>query len=233
MAGFCYQENTRFSQALPCSKEVFWEEVRKSTTAWHIDARRAILAAVDASKTQGVSALQTWLNNVDYQKFLLRKQNLKKKAAKEAWAAKTDAEKLLAFAQELKETLPAFIFCCYKFDATETGKGSMFCHRRLADCHLNGLFMLDIDHVANPMEIWYKLRDDEELMKSIALVHITSSGEGIRIVGVADINLGNLADNQIVMAAKLGQKADDSCIDGTRNSFSPKEEDILYITILS
>ena len=226
---FSYQENTHFSQALPCSKEVFWEEVRKPSTAWRIDARRAILAAVDASKTQGVSALQTWLDNADYQKFLLKKQNLKKKAAKEAWAAKTDAEKLLAFAQELKGSLPAFIFCCYKFDATETEKGSFFCHRRLADCHLNGLFMLDIDHVANPMEIWYRLRDDEELMKTIALVHITSSGEGIRIVGVADINLGNLADNQIVMAAKLGQKADDSCIDGTRNSFSPKEEDILYI----
>ncbi len=226
---FSYQENTHFSQALPCSKEVFWEEVRKPSTAWRIDARRAILAAVDASKTQGVSALQTWLDNADYQKFLLKKQKLKKKAAKEVWAAKTDAEKLLAFAQELKGSLPAFIFCCYKFDATETEKGRFFCHRRLADCHLNGLFMLDIDHVANPMEIWYRLRDDEELMKTIALVHITSSGEGIRIVGMADVNIGNLADNQIVMADRLGQKADDSCIDGTRNSFSPKEEDIIYI----
>ncbi|SEN04536.1 hypothetical protein SAMN04487902_106123 [Prevotella sp. ne3005] len=224
-----FQENTHFSQALPCTKEEFWAQVRKSSTGWRIDARRAILAAVEASKTLGVAALQTWLDNADYQKFLLKKQNLKKKTAKEAWAKKTDADKLLAFAQELKENLPAFIFSCREFDATKTGKGKPFCHRRLADCHLNGLFMLDIDHVENPMQIWYKLREDEELMKKIVLVHITSSSFGIRIVGEADVNIGNLADNQIIMASRLGYKADDSCIDATRNSFAPKEEDILYI----
>ena len=225
----CFQENTHFSQALPCTGEEFWEQVRKPSTAWRIDARRAILAAVEASKTQGAAALHTWLNNADYQKFLLKKQNLKRTVAREAWARKTDAERLLAFAQEVKENLPAFIFACYEFDETETASGNPFRHRRLADCHLNGLFMLDIDHVENPMQVWYKLRDDEELMKRIALVHITSSSFGIRIVATADITLGNLADNQIVMAQALGYKADQSCIDATRNSFAPKEEDILYI----
>ena len=73
------------------------------------------------------------------------------------------------------------------------------------------------------------MREDKELMKSIALVHITSSSFGIRIVGVADITVGNLADNQIALAQKLGYKADESCIDATRNSFAPKEEDIVYI----
>ena len=224
-----FQENTHFSQALPCTREEFWEQVRKTSTGWKIDARRAILTAVEASKTEGIAAIQNWLNNADYQKFLLKKQNMKKKAAKDAWAAKSDADKLLAFAQELKENLPAFIFSCREFDKTETGKGNPFSHRKLADCHLNGLFLLDIDHVVNPMEIWWKLRDDQELMKSIALVHLTSSGFGARIVGIADINIGNLADNQIVLAEKLGFKADESCIDATRISFAPKEEDILYI----
>ena len=191
--------------------------------------RRAIIAAVDASKTQGAVALHNLLQNSEYQKFLIKKQGLKKKSAKEAWEKKSDAEKLLAFAQEVKDNLPAFIFCCREFEATKTAKGGMFRHRRLADCHLNGLFMLDIDHIDNPMEVWYKMRDDKELMKSIALVHITSSSCGIRIVGVADINIGNLADNQITLAKKLGYKADDSCIDATRNSFAPKEEDIIYI----
>ena len=191
--------------------------------------RRAIIAAVEASKTQGAVALHNLLQNSEYQKFLIKKQGLKKKAAKEAWEKKTDAEKLLAFAQEVKDNLPAFIFCCREFDATETAKGGMFRHRRLADCHLNGLFMLDIDHIENPMEVWYKMREDKELMKSIALVHITSSSFGIRIVGVADITVGNLADNQIALAQKLGYKADESCIDATRNSFAPKDEDIIYI----
>jgi len=224
-----FQENTHFSQALPCSREEFWEQVRKPSTRWRIDARRAILAAVEASKTEGAAALHTWLQNADYQKFLLKKRNMKKKAAKEAWAKKTDAEKLLAFAQEIKDNLPAFIFACREFDATKTASGNPFCHRRLADCHLNGLFMLDIDHIENPMEVWYKMRDDQELMNSIALVHITSSQQGIRIVATADISIGNLADNQIALAQKLGYKADESCIDATRNSFAPKEEDIIYI----
>ena len=191
--------------------------------------RRAIIAAVDAAKTQGAVALHNLLQNSEYQKFLLKKQNLKKKAAKEAWEKKTDAERLLAFAQEVKDNLPAFIFACREFDETETAKGGMFRHRRLADCHLNGLFMLDIDHIENPFEVWYKMRDDKELMKSIALVHVTSSEHGVRIVSVADMNIGNLADNQIMLAQKLGYKADESCIDATRNSFAPKEEDIIYI----
>ena len=226
---FTFQENTHFSQALPCTKEVFWEQVKKPNTAWRIDARRAIIAAVDASKTQGVAAIQTWLDSADYQKFLLKKQNLKKKAAIEAWASKTDAEKLLAYAQEIKDNSTAFIYSCYEFDETTTGKGTPFRHRRLAECHLNGLVMLDIDHVENPMQIWYQLRDDAEMMKRVALVHITSSGYGIRIVFTADINEGNLADNQIVFAQRLGYQPDESCIDATRNSFAPKEEDILYI----
>ena len=224
-----FQENTHFSQALPCTKEEFWAQVRKPNTAWRIDARRAIIAAVEASKTQGVAAIQTWLNNGDYQKFLLKKQNLKKKAAIEAWNAKTDAEKLLAFAQEIKDNSVAFIYSCYEFDETQTEKGRPFRHRRLADCHLNGLVMLDIDHVENPMQIWYQLRDNQELMARVKLVHITSSSFGIRIIFTANIEDGNLADNQIVFAEALGQKPDESCIDATRNSFAPKEEDILFI----
>ena len=224
-----FQENTHFSQALPCTREEFWGQVRKPSTAWRIDARRAILAAVEASKSEGVAAIQNWLNNADYQKFLLKKQGMKKKAAKEAWAKKTDAEKLLAFAQEIKDNQTAFIFSCREFDATNTANGNPFCHRRLAECHLNGLVMLDIDHVENPMQIWWKLRENEELMKRTALVHITSSGLGLRVVFTADINEGNLADNQIAFALALEQKPDESCIDATRNSFAPKEEDILYI----
>ena len=226
---FTFQENTHFSQALPCTKEAFWEQVKKQTTAWRINARRAILAAVEASKTEGAPALQSWLSSSEYQKFDLKRKNLKKKSAKEAWAKKTDAEKLKAYAQDLKENLPAFIFSCYKFDETQTEKGKPFCHRRLKDCHLNGLVMLDIDHVENPMQIWWQLRDNAELMTRTKLVYITSSGNGLRIIFTADSSLGNLADNQIVFANALGQKADASCIDATRNSFSPKEEDILFI----
>ena len=221
-----FQENTHFSQALPCTKEEFWKQVRKSSTAWKIDSRREILEAVERHDSKVIGK---WLKNEDYQKFLLKKQKAKKKAAKEAWAKKSDAEKLLAFAQELKDNQVAFIFSCREFDATPTAKGGMFRHRRLADCHLNGLVMLDIDHVENPQHIFEDLKTHEELMDRTALVHITSSKKGIRIVFTADIKDGNLADNVIVFSEKLGYQADSSCIDATRNSFAPKEEDILYI----
>ena len=44
---FCYQENTHFSQALPCKKEVFWEQVKNTSNQWKIDSRRDILDVVE------------------------------------------------------------------------------------------------------------------------------------------------------------------------------------------
>ena len=224
---FTFQHNTHFSQAVACSREKFWEEIRLSSTSWNIDSRRAILAAVEQHDEK---AVKRWLKKDEYRKFLLRKKTMKKEASKKKFFEKSDEERLLAFAQELKENLPAFIFCCYEFDATETKKkGNLFCHRRLADCHLNGLVMLDIDHVDEPLAIWKTLQANQELMKRTGFVHVTSSKRGIRVIFTADIKDGNLADNQIVFAQKLGYKADQSCIDATRNSFAPKEEDILYL----
>ena len=224
--GFCYQPNTHFSQATKCGREEFWGSVRNTSTAWKIDSRREILEAVEQHNSEVTGK---WLKNEDYGKFLAKKRGLKKLSARQKFFEKSDEERLLAFAQELKDNLVAFIFSCYEFDATPTANGNPFCHRRLADCHLNGLVMLDIDHVDNPLEIFEALKANQELMARTALAHITSSKKGIRIIFTADIKEGNLADNQIVFAAKIGYKADSSCIDATRNSFAPKEEDILYI----
>ena len=226
MQGFCYQENTHFSQAVKCSREKFWESVRNTSTAWKIDSRREILEAVEKHDSE---VINKWLKNEDYGKFLAKKRGLKKMSARQKFFEKSDEERLLAFAQELKDNLTAFIFSCREFDETATAKGGLFRHRRLADCHLNGLVMLDIDHVENPLEVFEALKANQELMARTALAHITSSKKGIRIVFSANNKDGNLADNQIVFAEKLGYKADSSCIDATRNSFAPKEEDILYI----
>ena len=224
--GFCYQPNTHFSQATKCGREEFWGSVRNTSNQWKIDSRRDILDVVERHDEKGI---KRWLKNTDYQKFLAKKRGLKKLSARQKFFEKSDEERLLAFAQELKDNLTAFIFSCYEFDATPTANGNPFCHRRLADCHLNGLVMLDIDHVDNPLEVFETLKASQELMARTALVHITSSKKGIRIVFTANVRDGNLADNVIVFAGKLGYKADSSCIDATRNSFAPKEEDILYI----
>ena len=225
--GFCYQENTHFSQAAQCSRENFWGEIKKSSTRWKIESRRSILEAV---QNNDEAAIKKWLENEDYQKFLAKKKEMKKAAARQKFLEKSDGERLLAFAQELKDNLTAFIFSCREFDENITAKGTPFRHRRLAGCHLNGLVMLDIDHVDNPMEVWDKLQKNEELMKITKLVHITSSKKGVRVVFTGDASVGNLADNQIWYISALGgYKPDASCLDATRNSFAPLEEDILYI----
>ena len=223
---FTYQKNTHFSQAVTCGREEFWGSVRDTSNQWKIDSRRDILDIVERHDEKGI---KRWLKQTDYQKFLAKKRGMKKLSARQKFFDKNNEERLLAFAQELKDNLTAFIFSCREFDETETAKGAKFRHRRLADCHLNGLVMLDIDHVENPLKVFEALKANRELMERTALAHITSSKKGIRIIFTADINDGNLADNTIVFSTKLGYRADSSCIDATRNSFCPKEEDILFI----
>ena len=237
---FNYQKDVKKTSVAKCGRGDFWREVKSQKTEWHINARRAVKAAVKADLDgEGAAAIHTWLQNTDYQKFLIRKpKKLSSKKAKEAWAKKSDEEKLLAWAEELKQELAGFVFCCYLFDEVKRKKknkktGEEFevteRPRQLKCCHLNGLVMLDIDHVENPMQIWWKLREMKELMNRVALVHISCSGDGLRIIFTADIKTGNLADNQIVFAQTLGYRADSSCIDATRTSFCPKEDEILYI----
>ena len=179
-------------------------------------------------------AMQKWAEHTDFQKFMLKTlRDLKTKAGKEKWQQKPLEKKLLAWADDLKKSLTAFQFSCYQFDEatvkTKDGKTKKGARRLLKGCHLNGLVMLDIDHVDHPMEVWEKLQTNEELMKRVVLVHITSSGHGIRIIFTADKQTGNLADQQISFASVLGYAPDQSTIDATRNSFAPKEDEILFI----
>jgi len=228
---FTYQKDTKCLFVAECDKKVFWREIRKSSTAFNIDTRREILHAIDVKDEAEMKRIA---EHSDYQKFVLKTgRNLKSKSGKEKWQKKPLDKKLLAWADDLKKSLTAFQFSCYQFDEatvkTKDGKTKKGARRQLVGCHVNGLVMLDIDHVENPLEIWEKLKQNEELMKRVVLVHITSSGRGIRIIFTADMKVGNLADNQIDFASQLGYAPDQSCIDATRNSFAPKEEEILFI----
>ena len=95
--GFCYQQNTHFSQAIQCSRETFWGEVRNTSNQWKIDSRRAILEAVESND---LKAIEAWTKEVEYQKFLGRKRSMKNETARQKFFQKTDAERLMAFAQD-------------------------------------------------------------------------------------------------------------------------------------
>lgn len=120
---------------------------------------------------------------------------------------------------KLKKNLPAFVF-----QATFAGD-----RRKQKYAYLNGLVMADFDNVTNPHEV-YKKWESAGLIErlGIVLVHITPSGAGLRVVAKADINRGNLADNQIYLSQQLGLPIDKACKDASRISFAVPLDYILF-----
>ena len=129
----------------------------------------------------------------------------------------------------LKRKLPAFIFQA-TFDETASKAGKVGRWRKQAATRLTGLVVMDIDHVEDPratFESWNILGTDS--LNNILLVYVTPSGKGLKVVFKADVEKGNLIDNQHAMAKVLGVEVDESCKDASRMSFICKESDILFI----
>ena len=128
-----------------------------------------------------------------------------------------------------KKRLPAFIFQA-TFDVTTSKSGKTGTWRKQAATRLNGLVVMDIDHVENPKQLFesWGLKTTE-LSSRILLVYVTPSGHGLKVVFKADPQKGNLIDNQLAMARVLGVDCDESCKDASRMSFICTKEDILFI----
>ena len=135
----------------------------------------------------------------------------------------------------LKRKLPAFIFQA-TFDETESKAGKLGAWRKQSATRLTGLVVMDIDHVENPREVFESWRlatgdkADRTRKDDILLVYVTPSGKGLKVVFKADANIGNLIDNQYVMARELGNVTiDECCKDSSRMSYVCKESDVLYL----
>ena len=134
----------------------------------------------------------------------------------------------------LKRKLPAFIFQA-TFEETVSKKGNKGAWRCQAGSRLNGLCVMDVDHVESEelrmKSEEYAAADFPQKAKElgILLIYITPSGKGLKIVFKADVEKGNLIDNQHAMAKVLGVEVDESCKDASRMSFICKESDILYL----
>ena len=130
-----------------------------------------------------------------------------------------------------KRSLPIFIYQA-TFEETESKNGSKACWRKQEAAHLNGLVMLDIDHIDNPAKLFMHMPPnlfEDGAKNQVMLVHITPSGKGLRVVFKADIAIGDLSANQHHLATLLGVEPDEACKDASRASFSPQQEEILYI----
>ena len=133
-----------------------------------------------------------------------------------------------------KKRLPAFIFQA-TFDETESKSGRTGRWRKQAATRLNGLCVLDVDHVGSEE---LRVRSEEFAAADfkqraaelgILLIYVTPSGHGLKVVFKADVAKGNLIDNMLALAKVLGVEADQSCKDASRMSFICTKEDILFI----
>jgi hypothetical protein len=150
-----------------------------------------------------------------------------------------------------KRSLPAVCFMADHFEPNQGSKGKLPLNtwRLQSAAVLNGLVMLDFDHVSSlafrderlekgsaqltPVQVFHKIPDhwfdDTVCRNAIMLAHVTPSGDGLRLVCLADAERGSLADNQQYIATSLGLAYDEACKNADRLSFVPQEEDILYI----
>ena len=216
---FCTQENQFVSPAVPGTLEKLNEILDSPRTKWKIETIRAV---------RKPEAIKLWASNTEFQKFCL-KEAAKKKVG-EAFQQLTEEEKLARWATALKESLPPLIFGARDFDETPLKKDPTRSMKRrvLAGIHLSGLFMFDVDHVDNPREI-FEQTQQEGFPWEVVFAHLTSSGQGLRLVCKARVEIGNIADNQIALAKQLDVTPDLSCIDASRISYAPMREDVYYL----
>ena len=145
-------------------------------------------------------------------------------------------------AQKVKTSLPGLIFIADDFDETEKEvtvyengeekkvmqKGKW---RLQKSAHLNGLAVLDADHLQErPEQIFSRWTPEQLKELGIYLIFKTSSDEGLKVVFKARKEWGNLIDNVREMGKLLNLPVDESGKDASRMSFAPSAlaGDILY-----
>ena len=242
---FVWQQNLYWASCEPCTASVFWTQVRDAQVNWKIGTRRAIIKAV----REGLP-LDKWTLRSDYQQWCI-KQLAKPRASKD-FAQKPEPLRLIQWADELKTSLPGFIFAVHEFAMVPRldkdgnprldANGQPMLYRRRSQenvKHLSGLFMNDYDHLPFPPQKLYELTLRPGYPWKTCLAHLTSSGEGLRLVSECLIGYGNIADQQYLQAQELGMLnvigttgkhvTDNSCVNCDKFSFCPREEDILFI----
>lgn len=145
-------------------------------------------------------------------------------------------------AQRIKVSIEGLIFVADDFaeceklvktkeNGVETEKMVSGKWRLQKSAHLNGLSVLDVDHLTvAPRELFKQWTEEQLRELGVLLVFITSSNKGIKFVFIARKEWGNLIENACELARQLGLKADESGKDASRMSFAPSRQagDILF-----
>ena len=242
---FVYQDNMYWGSCEPCTASVFSVLVRSAVVNWKIGMRRAVREAV--AKGQPLDA---FTRNSDFQKWCI--QQLNRPRAGEKFAQLSTAARLLQWVDMLKDSLPDFVFAVREFGLVPRldkdgnpkldadGQPILYRRRKQENIkHLSALFMSDYDHLPFPPQELYERTRVPGYPWKTRLAHLTSSGEGLRLVSECLIGAGNIADQQYLQAKELGMLdvigttgkyvTDNSCINADKLSFCPRLEDILFI----
>lgn len=146
-----------------------------------------------------------------------------------------ESKKAFSEASMYKAKLPAFIFQCSRFEPHEWIDTKKKNHgvgewRHQEHGVLNGLFMVDYDHIENPRKVYEQI--DPAILKAwgLKMAFVSPSGFGLKMVLEARLEVGNLASNQLKFSQEIGLQCDEKCKDSSRLSFAPMWEDVLYFS---
>ena len=233
---FCYQR--RFD--LPTevvTLSLFNSLVDSAQTRWLTTQHRRLRETLPSILEGDAELLAQWAQDTEFQKFCAGQEANRKRGAGgkpkgEIFKALTLEKKLQAYCDSLKKSLPFVIFIA-TYEETPSGKTQKLgCWRKQAACRLNGLCVIDFDHIEGDVrEVWAaafaKLPDEDRAR--VLFVFVTPSGHGLKVVFIADAAIGNLIDNQKVFSEKLGLNPDEACKDASRGAFLTTREDIILI----
>lgn len=232
---FCNQSRFDLPTAI-VTAEIFNNLVDSAQTRWLTKEHRRLREALPSILEGDAELLNQWANDENFIKFCQGQEASRKKAAGgktkgEVFRALTIEKKLQTYCDNLKKSLPFVIFIATYIE-TASASGKLGCWRKQAACRLNGLCVIDFDHIEGDCrtvweEAYSKLSDEDKAR--ILLVYITPSGHGLKVVFIADVAVGNLIDNQKDFSAKLGLNPDEACKDASRGAFLTTREDIILI----
>ena len=232
---FCNQSRFDLPTAI-VTAEIFNNLVDSAQTRWLTKEHRRLREALPSILEGDAELLNQWANDENFIKFCQGQEASRKKAAGgktkgEVFKALTIEKKLQTYCDNLKKSLPFVIFIATYIE-TASASGKLGCWRKQAACRLNGLCVIDFDHIEGDCravweEAYSKLSDEDKAR--ILLVYITPSGHGLKVVFIADVAVGNLIDNQKDFSKKLGLNPDEACKDASRGAFLTTREDIILI----
>ena len=236
--------------------EIWRQLLTSPQTKWLVNKHREVRKSLTPNSGEG--GVERWLEDKDYQEYARCMSKSKTREAKAFAACKDDGKRVEMWCNSLKRRLPYVIFVATypKRSVKEGAEPKMWRNQKFAQ--LNGLCVMDIDHVdAHPLplpkggviekptpqdyyNVWRETHPElfanqTPLLSGgagggpILLIYVTPSGCGLKIVFKADPQKGNLIDNQLVMARVLGVDCDKSCKDAARGAFLTTIDDIIYM----